>query len=245
MPKEWGFWRSNWSKRQFHANRVLASKTMREVWCNQAGKKSSPHFIRLMDSKFKASRSLRGSGIGGKVRDERAREHWQMRPRLWEVYSTLSNGGQVSKEENPRAEQTRMNRLQLNQKSSTEWQWTSQVSYMSRESPIMHIITRGFFFSFCLFRAVPVVYGGSQARSQIGAVAVYLHQSHSNAGSLTHWARPGIEPASSWMLVRFVSTEPQWELRGFFSPAIKRSQNASPSCLRGGFWKIWTSKLLS
>ena len=31
---------------------------------------------------------------------------------------------------------------------------------------------------------------------------------HSNAGSLTHWARPGIEPASSWILVRFVSTEP-------------------------------------
>ena len=25
-------------------------------------------------------------------------------------------------------------------------------------------------------------------------------------------ARPGIEPASSWILVRFVSAEPQWEL---------------------------------
>ena len=25
---------------------------------------------------------------------------------------------------------------------------------------------------------------------------------HSNAGFLTHWARPGIEPTSSWMLVR-------------------------------------------
>ena len=35
-----------------------------------------------------------------------------------------------------------------------------------------------------------------------------------NTGSLTHWARPGIEPASSWMPVRFISTstEPQWEL---------------------------------
>ena len=31
---------------------------------------------------------------------------------------------------------------------------------------------------------------------------------HCNAGSLTHWARPGIEPASSWILVRFVSAEP-------------------------------------
>ena len=35
----------------------------------------------------------------------------------------------------------------------------------------------------------------------------------SNAGSLTHWARPGIEPASSWMLVRFFSGEPWWELQ--------------------------------
>ena len=35
---------------------------------------------------------------------------------------------------------------------------------------------------------------------------------HGNARSLTHWERPGIEPASSWMLLRFVSTDPQREL---------------------------------
>ena len=35
---------------------------------------------------------------------------------------------------------------------------------------------------------------------------------HSNAESLTHWARPGIESASSWMLVRFISAEPWQEL---------------------------------
>ena len=34
---------------------------------------------------------------------------------------------------------------------------------------------------------------------------------HGNAGSLTHWVRPGIEPATSWFLVRFVSSAPQWE----------------------------------
>jgi len=28
---------------------------------------------------------------------------------------------------------------------------------------------------------------------------------HGNAGSLTHWARPGIGPATSWFLVRFIS----------------------------------------
>ena len=60
-----------------------------------------------------------------------------------------------------------------------------------------------------------------------GAIAAGLHHSHSNtgsklwptyttahsnAGSLTHWAGPGIEPASSRIPVGFVSTAPQWEL---------------------------------
>ena len=34
----------------------------------------------------------------------------------------------------------------------------------------------------------------------------------SRCESLTHWARPGIEPESSWILVGFVTTEPQQEL---------------------------------
>ena len=37
---------------------------------------------------------------------------------------------------------------------------------------------------------------------------------HSNAGSLTHRERPGIKPATSWLLVGFVSTVPQQELQG-------------------------------
>ena len=28
---------------------------------------------------------------------------------------------------------------------------------------------------------------------------------HGDAGPLTHWARPGIKPTSSWMLIRFVN----------------------------------------
>ena len=32
-----------------------------------------------------------------------------------------------------------------------------------------------------------------------------LHTARSNAGSLTHWARPGIEPTSSWTPVNFVT----------------------------------------
>ena len=35
---------------------------------------------------------------------------------------------------------------------------------------------------------------------------------HCNTGSLTHWARPGIEPSSSWIQVRFISAEPWQEL---------------------------------
>ena len=44
---------------------------------------------------------------------------------------------------------------------------------------------------------------------------------HGNTGSSTHWAWPGIEPVSSWMLVRLVSTESWWEFPiGFFSSML-------------------------
>ena len=65
-----------------------------------------------------------------------------------------------------------------------------------------------FFFVFCPFRAAPTAYGGSQARSQIGAVATGhshsnaratampdlsclwdLHHSSWQGGSSTHWVR--------------------------------------------------------
>ena len=50
-----------------------------------------------------------------------------------------------------------------------------------------------------------------QLRIQV-ASAIYT-RAHSNTGSLTHWVRPGIEPATSWFLVGFVSTAPQQELQ--------------------------------
>ena len=43
-----------------------------------------------------------------------------------------------------------------------------------------------FFFLFAFSRAIPVAYGGSQARGLFGAVATGLRQSHSNAGSEPH-----------------------------------------------------------
>ena len=39
-------------------------------------------------------------------------------------------------------------------------------------------------------------------------MSVTYTTAHGNAGSLTHWARPGIAPTTSWLLVRFISTEP-------------------------------------
>ena len=42
---------------------------------------------------------------------------------------------------------------------------------------------------------------------------------HGNAVSLTHWARPGLKPATSWFLVGFISTAPQWELPECFDEA--------------------------
>ena len=65
---------------------------------------------------------------------------------------------------------------------------------------------------FFVFRATPTAHGGSQARGQIKTVAASLLHSCSNARSLTHWARPGIEPVSSWTWVGLVSTETWWEL---------------------------------
>ena len=83
-----------------------------------------------------------------------------------------------------------------------------------------------------LFRAAHMAHGNSQARGQIRATAACLHHSHSNVGSKLHlgltpqltttldplsrWVSSGIEPASSWILVGFISAVPQQELHNFF-----------------------------
>ena len=87
-----------------------------------------------------------------------------------------------------------------------------------------------------------MAHGGSQARGRIGAAAAGLRQSHSHAGSeprsttyttahghtgsSTHGARPGIEPATSWFLVRFISALPGWEHLGSFPMHKKQFSNA-------------------
>ena len=69
-----------------------------------------------------------------------------------------------------------------------------------------------FFFFFCLFRAMSVAYGGSQARGRIGAKSAIYTTGHVNARSLTHWVKPGMEPATLWFLIRFISAAPRQEL---------------------------------
>ena len=53
------------------------------------------------------------------------------------------------------------------------------------------------------------------AANRIPAGSVTYTAAHRNAGSLTHGLRPGIKPASSWILVGFVTIEPQQELLVF------------------------------
>ena len=88
-----------------------------------------------------------------------------------------------------------------------------------------YLILFSFLFFFFAFWAAPVAYGRSQAGSPIRTTAAGLCHSHSNAraelhlhptpqltaGSLAHWARPGIEPASSWILVAFIN---RWAKKG-------------------------------
>ena len=62
-------------------------------------------------------------------------------------------------------------------------------------------------------RAVPTSYAIATAMCQIQVTSVTYTTVHGNTRSLIHWARPGIEPASSWILVRFISAEPRQELQ--------------------------------
>ena len=80
---------------------------------------------------------------------------------------------------------------------------------------------------FCLFRAIPAVYGSFQAGVEselqlpayttaqqhgIWAASATHTTAHSNARSLTHGARAGIEPTFSLRMVGFVTPKPWWEL---------------------------------
>ena len=84
-----------------------------------------------------------------------------------------------------------------------------------------------FIYLFLLFWAALSACGSSHARGQIRTAAAGLCHSHNkarattdwgttaqgNTRSLTHWTRPGIESASSWIIVGFISAAPLWALQ--------------------------------
>ena len=87
------------------------------------------------------------------------------------------------------------------------------------------------FIYFCLFRAasghMEVTRLGVELELQLPASArgtatpdlsciCNLHHS-SRQHRILNWARPGIEPATSWLLVGFVSAAPRWEFSRIIS----------------------------
>ena len=56
-----------------------------------------------------------------------------------------------------------------------------------------------------------------------------------NARSLTHRARSGIKPTSSWILVGFITAVPRWELWSYFTEVIW-SLRPSHRILQQGVW---------
>ena len=96
---------------------------------------------------------------------------------------------------------------------------------MNEENIFFLIIFLKVILYFCLFRATPMAYGISQAKleqqlpayttataAQDLSCVYHLYSLHGNTRYLTHWVRPGIKLASSWILVRFVTAEPWQEL---------------------------------
>ena len=56
-----------------------------------------------------------------------------------------------------------------------------------------------------------LAYTTDRVMEDLSSSATYT-TAHRNTGFLTYWVRPGIESTSSWILVKFVTAEPQWEL---------------------------------
>ena len=102
----------------------------------------------------------------------------------------------------------------------------------SGNSKNLHTFFFFFFFFFCFLGPHPrhtevprlgveselhlLAYTTAPATSDPSSSVNYT-TARGNAGSLTHWARPGIESETSWLLVGFISAVPQWELLNTFS----------------------------
>ena len=81
---------------------------------------------------------------------------------------------------------------------------------------------------------------------QIWASSVTYTTAGGNIGSLTHWSRPGIKPATSWFLVAFVK---HWATTGtpvsmilIRSYSAIRGEMSSVSACNRGFCCIWQNE---
>ena len=79
----------------------------------------------------------------------------------------------------------------------------------SLPTSVVHQLSSFFFFFF--FRVEPKACGSSQTRDGIRATVANLQHSSQQCQILNPWVRPGIQTASSWILVGFVITEPHRE----------------------------------
>ena len=116
---------------------------------------------------------------------------------------------------------------------SWEFYWVCE-SYILDANHSSDMCFSNIFFSACDFIFILTVFQWAEILFFLGSHPWYmevprlggLHHSHINAGSklylrpipqllATPDSRPGIEPATSWFLVGFVSSVPWWELQEF------------------------------
>ena len=111
---------------------------------------------------------------------------------------------------------------------------------------------------FFFFFSAPMAYGSSQTRNRIGTAAASLCHSHaqqcqipatsatyttacSNARSLTHWTRPGIEPPSLFLMdTSQALNPPSYNGNSSFNPTLTNYRTAlshRASTIPSDFWK--------
>ena len=112
---------------------------------------------------------------------------------------------------------------------------------------IIIVIIIIFFSVLSLFRTALAAHGGSvwscsfrptppPQLHKIWAMSATYTTAHSNAGSLTHWTRPGIEPETSWFLVGFVFAAPRLELCYSYYFILCCCSFLSRDLLSTGYW---------
>ena len=115
-----------------------------------------------------------------------------------------------------------------------EWIQAAAATWATAVGFLTHCARAGTQIFFLM--AAPTTYGSFQTRGGIGAVAARstpqsqqrgiqaspatYTTTHNNTRSLTHWARPGIEPVSSWIQTVFITTEPRQEFLIFLKNAF-------------------------